>query len=172
MKTAEEILQHKPKDMICVSEDTSIAAAARLMNANHIGSILVKRGGEIVGIWTERDLLRDSLKEGFDIHKNTVGEFMSKQLQSASATETVYGLMDKFLGRRMRHLLIEKEGRYIGLLSVGDVMRAMLSAKDDELKRLNAMAGWNYYEDWKWERSRVPPVIHNDEGLRVDIKTV
>ena len=77
--------------------------------------------------------------------------------------------MDKFLGKHMRHLLIEKNGEYIGILSIGDVMRATMLEKDEELKRLNAIVSWEYYENWKWERTRIPPVIHNEEGLRVDI---
>jgi len=79
-------------------------------------------------------------------------------------------LMDQFLGRHLRHLLIKKGGKFIGVLSIGDVMRATLSAKDNELKQLNAMVSWDYYENWKWERTRIQPLIHNEEGLRVELK--
>jgi signal-transduction protein with cAMP-binding, CBS, and nucleotidyltransferase domain len=64
---------------------------------------------------------------------------MNTNLQSAKHDANVYKLMDKFLGKRMRHLLVEKEGKYIGILSSGDVMRATMQEKDEELKKLNAM---------------------------------
>ena len=54
-------------------------------------------------------------------------------------------------GLRIRHLLVEKEGRPIGLLSAGDVMKATLEMKNRELKALNAMVSWDYYEDWRWK---------------------
>jgi signal-transduction protein with cAMP-binding, CBS, and nucleotidyltransferase domain len=170
MRTAEEILMNKGMDLVYVDHNTLICDALQVMNENHIGSILVKKDDEIVGIWTERDLMRNCLGEGFDPKKNTVGEFMSTNLQSAKNGANVYELMDKFLGKRLRHLLIEKEGKYIGILSSGDVMRATMFEKGEELKRLNAMVSWDYYENWKWEKSKIPPIIHNAEGLRVDLK--
>ena len=60
-------------------------------------------------------------------------------------------LKDKFLGLKLRHLLIEKEGKYIGLLSIGDVIKASIQEKDQELKNLNAMVSWEYYENWRWK---------------------
>ncbi|UCH92502.1 MAG: CBS domain-containing protein [Candidatus Aminicenantes bacterium] len=170
MRTAEEILKHKGIDMISVDHDTPVCEALEVMNEKRIGAILVKQNDDIVGIWTERDLMKDCLGEGFDPKKGKVRDFMSANLQTAKHDANVYELMDKFLGKRMRHLLVEKDGKYIGILSSGDVMRATLSEKDDELKRLNAMVSWDYYENWKWEKSKIPPIIHNKEGLRVDLK--
>ena len=65
--------------------------------------------------------------------------------------ESGYSLMDKFLGLRVRHILVEKEGRYIGLLSSGDVMKAALRAKDHDLAQANAHLSWDYYEEWKYK---------------------
>jgi signal-transduction protein with cAMP-binding, CBS, and nucleotidyltransferase domain len=169
MKTAEEILKNKGSDMFWVEHDAVVCDALKVMTDNRIGAILVKREGNIAGIWTERDLMRNCLLEDFDHKKTTVGELMTTNLQFAKSTANLYELMDKFLGKRVRHLLIEQNGGFIGLLSSGDVMRAILSDKDDELKRLNAMVSWDYYENWRWEKNRVPPIIHNEEGLRVGI---
>ena len=76
---------------------------------------------------------------------------MTTGLKSAPASDTVYMLKDKFLGLKLRHLLIEKEGKYIGLLSIGDVIKASIQEKDQELKNLNAMVSWEYYENWRWK---------------------
>lgn len=150
MKTADDILKEKNRDMISVNADTSVIDAVKIMNENNIGAILIKKENEIIGIWTERDLLKNSLREGFNPATAVIGDYMNTGLQSAAHTSTIYQLMDKFLGRRLRHLLIEKDGRYIGLLSAGDVSKAQLADKTEELQKLNAMVGWEYYENWRW----------------------
>ena len=170
MKTAEEILKDKGMDLVSVNSDTAIGDALKVMNDKRIGAIVVKQDEQIVGIWTERDLMGNCLIENFDHRNDKVGDHMHTNLQSVKHDANVYELMDKFLGKRMRHLLVEKEGKYIGILSSGDVMRATMVEKDEELKRLNAMVSWDYYENWKWEKSKIPPIIHNEEGLRVDLK--
>ena len=76
---------------------------------------------------------------------------MTPNLLTAPHTDTAYNLMDKFLGRRINHLLIEKNGAHIGLLSSGDVMKAVIQEKTEELAQLNTMVSWDYYEEWKWQ---------------------
>ena len=63
--------------------------------------------------------------------------------------------MDKFIGLRLRHLPVEKEGEFIGLLSVGDVLKASLHEKTEELEKLNGMVSWDYYEEWRWDSEEV-----------------
>lgn len=149
MKTAEEILQEKSRNILSVSIDTTIYDALQKMVYYRIGSILVKSKGEIVGIWTERDLMRDVLRADFDMKQARIGDFMSTCLVSAPHTDTSYELMDKFLGMKLRHLLIEKDGQYIGMLSSGDVMKETLREKNREYEDLNFEVSWEYYENWR-----------------------
>jgi signal-transduction protein with cAMP-binding, CBS, and nucleotidyltransferase domain len=60
--------------------------------------------------------------------------------------------MDKFLGLRLRHLLIDQEGKFIGLLSIGDVVRSALRQRTQELEELQQVANWEYYQEWKPRR--------------------
>ena len=153
MKTADDILKEKGTDLICVDENATIADALSVMIENKIGSILVKREGKIVGIWTERDLLRNTLENGFDHKTAIVKDYMSTDLISASAQDSVYLLMDKFLGLRLRHLLIcHEEDSYTGMLSTGDIIKAALNEKSTELKELNKILSWEYYENWMWKK--------------------
>lgn len=154
MKTAEEILAEKDQGFICVSPDTTIYDALKVMVEKKIGSILIRDGEDIVGIWTERDLVQNTIIVGFDPKTALIKDYMSTNLQSVPHTATVYNLKDKFLGMRLRRLLIEKEGKYIGLLSTGDVIRASMMEKDKELKELNAMVSWEYYENWRWRKKK------------------
>lgn len=149
MKTAEEILQQKARDIISVTPQTTIFEALQKMVHHKIGAILVEQDNEIVGIWTERDLMHDTLRADFDIKKALIGEYMTTGLLSAPHTDSCYELMDKFLGMRLRHLLIEKNGEYIGMLSSGDVMKETLLEKTHEYESLNFEVSWDYYENWR-----------------------
>jgi signal-transduction protein with cAMP-binding, CBS, and nucleotidyltransferase domain len=150
MKTAEDMLNDKGRDILAVPTDTVVLDALKKMNAVKVGAILVTRNAQPVGIWTERDLMRNVLDEAFDPKSTPIGDVMTKTLIFAPHSDTVYNLMDKFLGLRVRHLLIQKDGNTIGMVSSGDVMKASIQEKDGELKQLNSMVGWDYYENWCW----------------------
>lgn len=154
MQTAADILMEKDREMISVSPDTTIMDALKVMIEFRIGAIIVKDGDTLVGIWTERDLMRNVLTDGFDVNTARIGDFMTKRLFSVQHTASVYSLQDQFLGKRLRHLLVEKEGELIGILSAGDVMKATLTEKSQELEALNASIKWDYYEDWKWKKRK------------------
>lgn len=149
MITAEEILNGKENRMISVSPGIPVNEVLELMNQMNIGAMMVVENDTIVGIWTERDLVDDFLRDDFDLQSSLVGDFMSTGLQSVRHDDNVFVMMDTFLGKKMRHLLVEKDGRYLGVISSGDVMRATMYEKDKELRRLNAMVDWNHYEKWK-----------------------
>jgi len=152
MKSAEEILYEKGTKIISVTGQTTIDNVIRTLLENKIGAIIVKENEDVIGIWTERDLLRNISIDKVDTEATPVKDLMTKGIISAPHDDTVYNLMDKFLGKRLRHLLIEKNGKYIGLLSIGDVIKATLQEKSDELNDLKTMVSWDYYEDWKWSK--------------------
>ena len=151
METAKNMVANKGWEIITVPVGTTLFAALEKMNQKKVGAILVTRDDKIIGIWTERDLMQDVIQEGFDLKSALIEEYMTTQLVSAPHTDTVYNLMDKFLGLRLRHLLIEEDGNIIGLVSGGDVMKCVIHEKDADLKQLNSMVSWDYYEDWKWK---------------------
>ena len=151
METAKDMLQDKTGGLVTVPVGTTVYSTLKKMNERRVGAILVTRNKQVVGIWTERDLMRNAINESFDLKTALIDDFMTSNLVSAPHTDTVYNLMDKFLGRRIRHLLIEENGEYIGMLSGGDVMKCVIHEKDTELRQLNSMVSWDYYEDWKWK---------------------
>jgi signal-transduction protein with cAMP-binding, CBS, and nucleotidyltransferase domain len=152
MKTAGDILNDKKRDMVTVRPEQTIREALECMQVNRIGAILVKRADKIVGIWTERDLARDILKRGFDIDTAKVGDHMTTRLYTAPDDTPLLKLQEMFLGLFIRHILITQRRKTIGLLSIGDVLRASLLEKDARIKDLTAMASWEYYENWGWDR--------------------
>ena len=150
MKTAEEIINEQSHEILSVSANTTIKEALIIMTGKNIGAILVKEGDEYVGIWTERDLMRNSLVEGFNPETALIGDFMTKNLHYAQHDETIWQLQDKYLGLRIRHLLVKKEDKFIGMVSSGDVTKHGLKEKSDELEKLNSIVSWEYYENWRW----------------------
>ncbi len=151
-RTARDILQEKGDNLVSIGLEGTVYEALQKMTNNKVGSIVVvdnNNNDTIVGIWTERDLMYQVLEDGFDPKTAKVSENMSGPLISASADDQVHQLYDKFLGRRIRHLLIEENGAYIGLVSVGDVVKSNLQQKSEEFKELNEMVSFEYYETWR-----------------------
>jgi CBS domain-containing protein len=154
MKNAEDVLREKNSHMVTIDSDRPVAEALRLMVGHKIGAILVSQKDHIVGIWTERDLLRNMVMPGFDPETARIGDYMTRPLKTASFDTSLIKLKEMFLGLYIRHIIIEKEGQYIGMLSIGDVLRASLLEQDRQIKELNAIASWEYYENWGWDRKK------------------
>ncbi|MBU0558876.1 MAG: CBS domain-containing protein [Bacteroidetes bacterium] len=152
MYNAEDILKEKSREMICVSPEVTLAEALAVMLENKIGAILVKENEDIVGIWTERDLMKNVTEDGFHTKTSQIKNFMTKTLFSAPHDVSLFSLLDMFLGKRLRHLLIKKENKYIGLISTGDVIKTSLNEKSRELDELNEKYNWDYYENWKFQK--------------------
>ncbi|HJP30103.1 MAG: CBS domain-containing protein [Candidatus Latescibacteria bacterium] len=149
MKTAEQILQEKGGQLYSVAEDATVLEALRLMVESKVGSILIKEGSRVVGIYTERDLMRNTIDADFDPASTAIGQVMTRGLRFAPYSDTAFELMDKFLGLRLRHLLIERNDEFIGMLSIGDVVRSALRERTHELEALQEVVNWEYYEEWK-----------------------
>ena len=149
MNIAEDLIRDKNRELFSMPVGTRIAEAVTAMVDQNVGCLLITEKDEYVGIWTERDLLQDFAKHGSGIENEPVDAYMSQPLQHCEWNDSVYKLMDKFLGLRVRHLLVKKDGRFIGLLSTGDVMKASIREKNQELAHLNATLSWDYYEEWR-----------------------
>ena len=150
MKTAEEILKEKEQELICIGPEATVFEAVSVMVENKIGAILIKENNVITGIFTERDLLRITAKEDFNARTARIMDHMTSDLLFANHDATLYKLQDTVLGKRCRHLLVVKNGKYIGMLSAGDLTRASLNEKSQELSSVS----WDYYEDWGWKKKK------------------
>ena len=154
MKTAEDIVNDKRREIVCVDWDQTVLQTCRKMIETKIGAIVVKKDDALVGIWSERDLLRNICNEGFDPLTARIFDYMSAPIHSAPHSTRIYKLEEMFLGLFVRHLLIEKEGEYIGMLSIGDVLRASLLSKHRQFAELNEFVSWDYYENWRLGRDK------------------
>jgi len=149
MKTAEEIVGTRKNPFISVQPDTVIVDALKSMEKSKCGSILVEENGHIIGVWTERDLIRNLLKPDFDINTTSVKSVMSTGLQSVDCSLTTNNVLDKFATLNMRHLLVKKNEDYIGIISLGDAVRANLQERTQKYNELSSFVSWEYYENWR-----------------------
>lgn len=154
MKTAEEMVLEKRRAMITIDASQPVINAVNLMIKNKIGAILVTENDNIVGIWTERDLLNSMVDSQFDPQTSRIADYMSVPVKTAAHNTPLLKLKEMLIGLFIRHIVIEKDGQYIGLLSIGDILRASLLEQDRQIKDLNAIASWEYYENWGWHRTK------------------
>lgn len=147
--TAQQILQDKGGVLYTVAGETMVLEVLRIMVKSKVGSVLIKESTRVVGIYTERDLMRNTIDPEFDPASTPISQVMTRGLRFAPHTDTAFELMDKFLGLRLRHLLIDQDDEFIGLLSIGDVVRSALRQRTRELAELQQVANWEYYAEWK-----------------------
>ena len=152
MFTAEDILNELNREIVHTGPDTTLKESLKIMVNKRIGAMIIKEGEDITGIWTERDLMRNVIDDAFDLETARIKEYMTTSLHTAPYDSSFYQLYDIFLGKRFRHLLIEKHGKIIGIISMGDVIKANLNKKSKELNDLNELMNLDYYENWKFKK--------------------
>lgn len=154
MITAEDILEMKGHNIVSVDRSTTVIKAIEKMVENKIGAVTITDNGEITGIWTERDLLRNSLSEDFDLNTSLVGDCMFDKLHRMPHSSSVLELEGAFLGLQARYIFITKEDKVIGLLSASDWMKTHLNKKREEVENLKSYVSMEYYENWKWDAKK------------------
>ena len=154
LQTAEDLLNEKGSQIHSIDPDVSVADAISFMNENNVGAVLVRDGAEYVGIWTERDLLHGVTDKEFDVHTSKLRDHMHTELICVRHDEPLFSLIDKVLGLRVRHLLVKRGDQFIGMLSAGDLLRAALQQRTEELRRLQDILKLEYYDEWRWGKKR------------------
>jgi CBS domain-containing protein len=113
-----------------------VAQAVAEMNRHRVGSILVMDEGHLVGIFTERDVLKRVVGGGLDPQAVRVADVMTSDLITVSPETTVGEVMDRFTNQRCRHLPVLAGERLLGLISIGDVSRFMADVHRTECEHL------------------------------------
>jgi CBS domain-containing protein len=131
-----EILEEKNGGVLEIDADASVLDAVQLMVENNVGSLLVTVGGEITGIVTERDYLRRVTLEGRTDAETRVGEIMSSPLVVVTPETSVDECMAVMTDRRIRHLPVVDEGRVVGLVSIGDLVKHKSKQQSFEIQYL------------------------------------
>jgi len=136
MKLVQHLLDSKGQEIISVTADASVLDAIKIMAERAIGSLLVMQGDELLGIVTERDYARKVIVKGRSSETTEVGEIMTAKVCTATINDTVNSCMTVMTERRIRHLPVVDDGKVIGLISIGDLVQAIISDQKEEIEHL------------------------------------
>jgi CBS domain-containing protein len=111
-------------DLVMVAPTTTVAEAATVMGTRQVGSAMVMEGGALVGIFTERDVLR-AVGSDFDAEHHAVSEFMTRDPHTAQADEETHDALATMLAFGFRHLPVVERGGVVGVVSMRDLTREL-----------------------------------------------
>jgi CBS domain-containing protein len=124
MATAEQLIAIKGTSVAALPPSATVLAAAQLMNELHIGSVLVVDHDRLVGIFTERDVLRRIVAEERSPHETTLEEVMTRQVACAAPHTTLNEIRAVMRDQRIRHVPVLDGTRVAGMISIGDLNKA------------------------------------------------
>jgi len=136
MKLVQHLLDSKGREIISIVQDASVFDAIKLMADRAVGSLLVMDGDELQGIVTERDYARKVIIKGRSSESTPVADIMTKDLVTASVDQSVNDCMTLMTERRIRHLPVIVDGKVAGLISIGDLVQAIISDQQQEIEQL------------------------------------
>ena len=136
MKLA-ELLKAKQKEIAKISQDSTIAEAASIFAERKIGALLVNdQDSAIVGILSERDIVRGMSQHGTSLHDLKVSELMTTNLIRCAPGDTVNEAMAMMTDRRIRHLPVFDEEQLVGFISIGDLVKCRMMEVQSEAEAL------------------------------------
>lgn len=136
MLSARQMLAEKGGSVISVTPETTVFDTLKLMSEKNIGAVLVMNGDELLGIFSERDYARKVILEGRSSKTTTVQELMTTKVYCIDPTRTIQDVMQLMNERRFRHLPVLEDDKVIGVLSISDVVRGVISEQQNMIDSL------------------------------------
>ncbi len=137
----QQILKSKATEgVFTVKPGSSVADAASVLSNNRIGSVVISATGKTAdGILSERDIVRELGKRGAGCMSDKVDDMMTKTLVTCSCNDTADDILARMTNGRFRHMPVIKDGEMVGLITIGDVVKARLSELSMEKEALEGM---------------------------------
>lgn len=132
----ENILQSKGRAVTTVTAGSTIAEAVTLLNTKKIGAVVVVDGKRVVGILSERDVVRHLGTDWAALANRPVSDVMTKNVVSVSRFATVADVMERMTEKRIRHMPIVENGELVGIVSIGDVVKRKIEETEQEATAL------------------------------------
>lgn len=136
MRTVRQLLESKAPEVFAIAPDAPVIDAIRLMAEKCIGAVLVVQDGALAGILSERDYARKIVLEGRSSKDTPVREIMTADVISVGLTDTVQGCMQVMTSERIRHLPVVDGASVLGVVSIGDLVKAVIEDQQLELDQL------------------------------------
>ena len=137
MKLVKHLLNAKGRKVISIAADASVFDAIKMMADESIGSLVVLDENDgLVGIVTERDYARKVIVKGRSSNDTRVSDIMTADVLTTSCDDTVNSCMEIMTEKKMRHLPVVEDGRVIAMISIGDLVQAIIADQREEIEHL------------------------------------
>jgi CBS domain-containing protein len=136
MITVAQLLERKGHNVEAIAPDATVFEAIKRMADLDIGALVVREGGKVVGLITERDYARNVFLRGKASPTTPVREAMDVEVLSVTTDKTTRDCMAIMTGKRTRHLVVVEGGDLLGILSIGDLVRSIVSEQDMTIEQL------------------------------------
>ncbi len=136
MHTVKQLLGSKPRGVVTITPDASVFHALELMAERDIGAVVVVDEEKVVGIVSERDYARKVILHNKSSRDITVDEIMTDRVLYVGLTHTIEDCMSLMTDKRIRHLPVLDGDRLVGVLSIGDLVKATISERDFVIRQL------------------------------------
>ena len=136
MATVRDMLKTKGFEVWSVAPDTTVYDALKLMAEKNIGAVLVMETGKVVGILSERDYARKIILLGRTSADTTAKEIMTSRVMCVRPQETAEQCMALMTEKKIRHLPVLEDDRLVGIISIGDVVKATIAQKEFIIEQL------------------------------------
>jgi CBS domain-containing protein len=134
--TVRSILDAKGHQIVSVEPDAKLAAAVRLLGQRRIGAVLVMDQGRMEGILSERDIVRVLSERGASVLDEPVSAVMTRKVVSCRQSDTVGEIMEMMTTGKFRHLPVVEDGKVVGLISIGDIVKRRVQEYEREQEAL------------------------------------
>ncbi len=136
MILVKDMLRNKPPEVWTVEPEATVYEALEVMSDKDIGAVPVVQDGRVVGMFSERDYARKVILHGRSSRDTTVRELMSSPVFTVECNETIETCMALMSENRLRHLPVLEDSRMVGLVSIGDVLKAIITEQQTQIKDL------------------------------------
>ena len=136
MKLVQHLLATKGGQVISIAPDASVLDAIKLMAEEGIGALIVLDRGTLAGIVSERDYARKVILKGRSSEATAVADIMTSEVLTTTTDATVDRCMAMMTDKRCRHLPVVEEDKVIGMISIGDLVQAIIADQKEEIEQL------------------------------------
>ena len=136
MVRVKQLLAQKGGPVWSIDVEEPVLEAIQLMADKHVGALPVTRNGDLVGVISERDYARKVILLGRSSAETPVWQIMSSPVVTVSPGEDVRHCMQLMTAKRIRHLPVVENGRMVGMISIGDLVRAVIEEQDHTIEQL------------------------------------
>ncbi|PRD51336.1 CBS domain-containing protein [Sphingobacterium gobiense] len=138
MKTVQHILEGKPSIIHAVSQNTSVLDALQMMMEKNISALLIIENDKLMGIFTERDYARKIILQGKTSRDTPIQQVMTHNPRTITTNEKIDSCMEMMTNNLFRHLPVVENGKVIGIISIGDIVKHIIEDQKQTIDQLQS----------------------------------